>query len=109
MNAFSPLLIVVKKTGIDIANLILETLKEYRIPIDDCRGQGYDNFANMSGKYNGAQQHISSVNPFCLYCPCGCHSLNLCGVDSASSCTEAVTYFGMVQTIYNLFSSSPQR
>ena len=98
-----------QKTGIDIANLILETLKEYRIPIDDCRGQGYDNAANMSGKYNGAQQHISSVNPLCLYSPCGCHSLNLSGVDSASSCTEAVTYFGMVQTIYNLFSSSPQR
>ena len=98
-----------QKTGIDMANLILETLKEYRIPIDDCRGQGYDNAANMSGKYNGAQQHISSVNPLCLYSPCGCHSLNLCGVDSASSYTEAVTYFGMVQTIYNLFSSSPQR
>ena len=30
-------------------------------------------------------------------------------MDSASSCTEAVTYFGMGQTIYNLFSSSPQR
>ena len=82
-----------QKTGIDIANLILETLKEYRIPIDDCRGQGYDNAANMSGKYNGAQQHISSVNPLCLYSPCGCHFLNLCGVDLASSCTEAVTYF----------------
>ena len=98
-----------QKTGIEIANLILETLKEYGISIDDCRGQGYDNAANMSGKYNGVQQHISSVNPLCLYSPCGCHSLNLCGVDSASSCIEAVTYFGMVQTIYNLFSSSPQR
>ena len=72
-----------QKTGIDIANLILETLKEFGIPIDDCRGQGYDNAANMSGKYNGAQQHIKSVNPLCLYSPCGCHSLNLCGVDSA--------------------------
>ena len=96
MNAFSPLLIVIKKTGIDIAILILETLKEYGIPIDDCRGQGYDNAANMSVKYNGAQQHISSVNPLYLYSPCGCHSLNLCGVDSTSSCAEAVTYFGMV-------------
>lgn len=98
-----------QKTGIDIANLIVESLKKYGIPIDDCRGQGYDNAANMSGKYSGAQQHISSVNPLCLYSPCGCHSLNLCGADSASSCTEAITYFGMVQTIYNLFSSSPQR
>ena len=35
--------------------------------------------------------------------------MNLCGADSAISCTEAVTFFGMVQTVYNLFSSSPQR
>ena len=98
-----------QKTGIEIANLILETLKGYGIPISDCRGQGYDNAANMSGKYNGAQKHINAVNPLCLYSPCGCHSLNLLGADSAESCTEAVTYFGMVQTIYNLFSSSPQR
>ena len=41
--------------GMDIANLILETLKNYGIPIADCRGQGYDNAANMSGKYNGVQ------------------------------------------------------
>ena len=67
------------KTGIAIANLILETLKGYGIPIADCRGQGYDNAANMSGKYNGAQQHISTINPLCLYSPCACHSLNLCG------------------------------
>ena len=33
----------------------------------------------------------------------------MCGVDLASSGTEAVTYFGMVQNIFNLFSSSPHR
>ena len=98
-----------QKTGMEIANIILETLNGYGIPIADCRGQGYDNAANMSGKYDGAQQHISAINPLCLYSPCGCHSLNLCGADSATICTEAVTYFGIVQTIYNLFSSSPQR
>ena len=77
-----------QKTGIEIANLILETLKGYGIPISDCRGQGYDNAANMSGKYNGAQKHINTVNPLCLYSPCGCHSLNLLGADSAESCPK---------------------
>ena len=98
-----------KKTGVQIAMLILETLKQFGIPVADCRGQGYDNAANMSGKYNGAQQHILTENPLCLYSPCACHSLNLCGADSAACCKEAVTFFGMVQTVYNLFSSSPQR
>ena len=97
------------KTGVEIASLILDTLQKYDIPIADCRGQGYDNAANMSGKYNGAQSHIKSINPLSQYSPCACHSLNLCGADSAKSCAEAVTIFGMVQTVYNLFSCSPQR
>ena len=80
------------KTGVEIASLILETLQKYEIPIADCRGQGYDNAANMSGKYNGAQIHIKSINPLSLYSPCACHSLNLCGADSAKSCMEAVTF-----------------
>ena len=98
-----------QKTGAQIARLILDTLKKFGIPVAHCRGQGYDNAANMSGKYNGAQQHIFAENLLCLYSPCACHSLNLCGADAAACCKEAVTFFGMVQTVYNLFSSSPQR
>ena len=82
-----------QKKGIEIANIICETLDRYGMPIADCRGQGYDNADNMSGKYNGAQQHINAINPLCLYSLCSCHSLNLCGADSAANCTEAVTYF----------------
>ena len=89
--------------------LIFETLKQFGIPLADCRGQGYDNAANMSGKYYGAQQYILAENPLWLYTPCACHSLNPCGADPAACCKEPVTFFGMVQTVYNLFSSSPQR
>lgn len=35
--------------------------------------------------------------------------INLCGVDAAACCKHAITYFGVVQTVYNLFSSSPHR
>ena len=51
-----------KKSGLEIINLILKTLEKYGTPIADYRGQGYDNAANMSGIYNGAQQHVNSVN-----------------------------------------------
>ena len=97
-----------KKTGADIAALILEMLKNNNIPFDNCRGQGYDNAANLSGNYNGIQSHLRKENSLCIFSPCGCHSLNLCGADSAVSCTEAITFFGIVQTVYNLFASSPQ-
>ena len=63
----------------------------------------------MSGKYNGAQSHILKNYEMCIFSPCACHSLNLVGQDSASVCPEAVTFFGMVQTVYGLFSTSPKR
>ena len=52
-----------KKSGLEVANLIFKTLEKYGIPIADCRGQGYDNAANMPGRYTGAQQHVNLVNP----------------------------------------------
>lgn len=77
--------------------------------MDDCRGHGFDNGSNMSGKYKGFQALILKSNPLAVYSPCGCHSLNLCGVCAAESCTEAQTFFGVVQNLYNLFSCSPKR
>ncbi|XP_075042362.1 zinc finger MYM-type protein 1-like [Mixophyes fleayi] len=98
-----------KKTGEAIADLILETLQKRNIPINDCRGQGYDNGSNMSGAYKGVQARILQVNSLAIFSPCACHSLNLCGVHAAECCPEVVTFFGIVQKLYNIFSGSPQR
>lgn len=97
------------KTGEDIANLIKSTLEKHGIPLADCRGQGYDNGSNMSGRYKGAQSLILKENPLAIFSPCACHTLNLCGNDAAECCSEAVTFFGVVQKIYNIFSKSTQR
>ena len=98
-----------KKTGKDIAQLIIDTSKKHSIPLTNCRGQGYDNGSNMSGFHKGAQAIIMKNNPLAIFSPCGCHSLNLCGVRSAECCTEVITFFGVVQKLYNLFNSSPQK
>ena len=98
-----------KKSGSDIADIIFKVLDKNNIPLDDCRGQGYDNAANMSGAYKGVQSIIKTHNPLCIYSPCGCHSLNLCGADSAECCDDATSFFSVVQSTYNLFASSPQR
>lgn len=63
----------------------------------------------MAGKYNGAQAKILEVCSLALFSPCGCHTLNLVGNDAAECLPEAVTYFGTVQTVFNVFSSSPMR
>ncbi|XP_047139494.1 zinc finger MYM-type protein 1-like [Hydra vulgaris] len=97
-----------QKTGKTIAELICSVIKKHNIPMIDCRGQGYDNGNNMSGRYKGAQAEIIKENQLAIYSPCACHSLNLCGVHAAECCAEVINFFGVVQKTYNLFSSSPQ-
>lgn len=98
-----------QKTGQDVANLIMSELEKNSIPLKDCRGQGYDNGANMAGVYNGAQAVISKHNNLAFYSNCAAHGLNLCGVNAAECCEEVITFFGMLQKTYNFFSRSPQR
>jgi len=97
------------KTGEAIASLISDKLTEKNIPLQDCRGQGYDNGSNMKGKYKGVQAIILASNSLAVYSACAGHSLNLCGEKAAECCNEAITFFGSIQKIYNIFSSRPQR
>ncbi|CAL9693151.1 unnamed protein product [Knipowitschia caucasica] len=89
--------------------MIQDILKENGIPMEDCRGQGYDNGANMSGKVKEVQTQILKENPLATYSPCASHTLNLVGVHAAQSCPEISTFFGCINCLYDLFSSSPER
>jgi hypothetical protein len=63
----------------------------------------------MSGKYKGMQEIILKINKYAMYIPCAGHSLNLVGRAAVDCCLDAVNFFGIVQEIYNFFSSSTHR
>ena len=88
---------------------LLDILKTLELDISDLRGQGYDNGSNMKGKHKGVQKRVLEVNPRAFYTPCGCHSLNLALCDMTNSCIKAKSFFGIIQCIYILFSSSTKR
>ena len=77
--------------------------------IEDCRGQDYDNEANMAGKYKGVQAQISSINGLGSFVPCAAHTLNLVGVHAAEVSPLKVLFFGCVQKIFTFFSNSISR
>ena len=52
------------------------------------------------------QKRILDINLKAFYTPCGCYKLNLVLCDMANSCPKAISFFGVVQRIYTLFSSS---
>ena len=54
------------------------------------------------------KKKIMELNPLAFFSPCGTHTLNLSGVEAAKCCPEAITFFGVVQKCYVIFSSSPQ-
>ncbi|GFT63879.1 zinc finger MYM-type protein 1 [Trichonephila clavipes] len=62
-----------------------ESKKKDGLDIENCRGQGYDNGANMVGINSGVKTRILNRNPKVLSTPCGCHSLNLSFVEAANS------------------------
>lgn len=73
----------------------IETLAELEMDIANCRGQSYDNASNKSGVYSALQAWIKALNPYAEFV----HSLNLVGICAASSCTEAINFFSILQEL----------
>lgn len=80
-------------TGNGLCETVMEMLKMWNIPLEDMRGQGYDNGANMKGKKNGLQNNILKINPRAFYVPCAAHSLNLMINDAAKVNADTVSFF----------------
>ncbi|XP_033133742.1 zinc finger MYM-type protein 1 [Brassica rapa] len=96
-------------SGLGLFEKLLDVLKSLTLDVDNVRGQSYDNGSNMKGKHQGVQRRLLDINSKALYMPCACHSLNLVVSDMAHSCLKAISFFGVVQRIYTLFSSSTKR
>ena len=84
-------------------------MKELNIPFDDCRGQSYDNGANMKGKKQGVQARLLQFNSRALFVPCAAHSMNLVIADAAKSSRDATGFFGYLQKLFCFFSGATQR
>ena len=63
----------------------------------------------MREKHRGVQKRLLELNPRAFYTSCGCHSFNLALCEMANSCSKVGNFFGVIQCIYVLFSSSTQR
>ncbi|XP_065642994.1 zinc finger MYM-type protein 1-like [Hydra vulgaris] len=95
-----------RTTGEVLAETFLKYLTEAGPDIINCRGQSYDNEANMKGIHSEVQKRIRDINPRAVFVPCSFHSLDLMVCDAAKSSSKAVSFFGLVQEVYNFFSGS---
>lgn len=83
---------ILDSTGLGQTEVLLQQLQEVGIPMENMRGQGYDNGSNMKGKNLGVQNRILQINPRAFYVPCSSHSLNLV-VNDAAKASEFAVFF----------------
>lgn len=100
---------VAESTGQHLLDVLLLELTRLSLDVSDIRGQGYDNGANMKGHKSGVQARLLQLNPRAFFTNCTCHSYNLLLCDMAKTCPDAMTFFGIIQQIYVLFSASTKR
>ena len=97
------------QTSAGLKDVILELLKSHSIDIHNCRGQGYDGAANMSGAYSGLQSRITELQSNAFYVHCSSHNLNLVVNDAVKEVVDVRAFFETIQSIYVFFGHSISR
>lgn len=106
---FCGFLHITDSTGSGLVGVFLEFLDKNDLDLQNCRGQSYDNGANMRGQYKGVQALIKERNSRAFYVPCANHTFNLMVCDAAKSTTSAINFFGTVQRVFTFFAASTVR
>jgi len=95
-------------TDENLANVIVQKLKELGLSLEFLRGQGYDGGANMSWKYKGVQARILNLQPKASYTHCASHRLNLTLL-KACNVLPIKKLFSTVKEVCNFVRDSPKR
>jgi hypothetical protein len=82
-------------TGKGLSYVTLKLLEKSKLELKHCRGQGYDNEANMKVKNSGVQKQILDQNSLAFFMLCGCHNLNLVLCNVAKS-------FGVLGRLFSI-------
>ena len=60
----------------------------------------------MKGHISGVQARLLQMNSRAFFTPCACHNYNLLLGDIAKTCHQAISFFGIIQRLYVIFSAS---
>lgn len=79
-----------EKTAAALTAQLFDIVREVGLNVDDMRGQGYDNVANMADVHTGVQRRVLDVNPRAVFAPCNNHCLMLLAQSSVMSTTCSI-------------------
>ena len=97
-------------TGKSLADVIVDVLSVLKLPLKDLVGKGFDGAANMSGKDEGVQQHLTEAGAeFSVYFHCFAHRLNLVLEHSVEDVPSIKAIFETIGDLYRFMEGSPKR
>ena len=89
--------------------MIVDILKDLKLPVKDLIGKGFDGAANMSGKDEGVQRHLTEAGAeFSIYFHCFADKLNLVLEQSVETVPSVKEIFETVGDIYRYMEGSPK-
>ena len=90
--------------------MIVDILKDLKLPVKDLIGKGFDGAANMSGKDEGVQRHLTEAGAeFSIYFHCFADKLNLVLEQSVETVPSVKEIFETIGDIYRYMEGSPKR
>ena len=95
---------VSETTGASLSNMLQDALLRLNLPMTHMRAQTYDGVSNMSGKYQGCQALIKTVQPLAHYTHCGAHITHLIcakATESAPFLRDALNVVQELGVFYN--------
>ncbi len=93
----------------DMFDALTVAFAAYDLNFQDCRGQSYDNAANMSGCYAGLQALLTELCPLAQHVGCAAHTLNLVGKSAVESILDVGIFFDYLEDFYNFLARSTSR
>ena len=95
-------------SGRALAAKIQGNLRDWGLPLQNLRGQGYDGASNMSGHLNGCAKAIQEQQPEALYFHCASHLLNL-AVVSMTTVQPVRNMWDVLKQLCLFLHGSPKR
>lgn len=84
-------------------------LHSFGLDFNNCRAVCFDNASVMIGRHTGVQRRLCEKNKKIVFINCNNHSLNLAGVDAVKSDVGSMTFFNILNQVFNFFSRSTAR
>lgn len=92
-----------------LLNSIKDVLIRCTLPLEQCRGQGYDGASNMMGRLNGVAKKFQETSPSALPVHCLAHCTNLVLQDLCKSIKTVQDALNLTKEISRLIKFSPKR